>query len=257
MRRIPALALLAIFGSLGGLGGLEAQLTTPVGPPAVSGPGAAVHEIQPLFPSEFVARQIRAALADPRNQAHLTAVEEVLAARGSELREMATPPDVVDAPAEQTSTVVSGSQRGGATPETPGPEAARATLGQGGSTSQEASGSDASQGLTGVASWLGIRLSQSRVVALEAAQVVRGRLAALAGTVPASWVPWAILVLALAALILASALIRGRKPEDRSLKAARKLTRRGFGPAEVARRTGLSRDVIRVIEARRKPGEVA
>jgi len=243
--RISVLALITILGS----NGLEAQLTTPLVGPVESHLSAGSDEIQALFPSEFVANRIRAALADPRNQAHLTAVEDVLGARGSDPGGMDVPPDMVGDPAQETSAAASALPRVGTVetrlPETERGEAERNAV-------RERSG-----GPAGIASWLETRLSRSRVLALEAAHLVRARLGTLAGSAPASWIPWAILILALGALVLASALVRGRTHDDRSLKAARRLTRRGLGPAEVARRTGLSRDVIRVIGARRKPKEVA
>lgn len=219
MRTVLLLALV-----LHGLSGEAlAQLTSPVGRAA----DAIDVEEAVAFPSEIVAAQIRAALADPRNQAPLDTLESVLAGTEGEAP-MATPLAV-------------------AIQSPPAIPPASATS----STAAEEPTTGAASGLN---AWLQARLSESRTAVLRATTAARTGIAA-SGIPDAAYLISAILG---ALLLVGAALWRLRSAsEERSLKQARKLARRGIGVAEVARRTGLSRELIQMIEARRNRKDVA
>ena len=251
-----SLSLLALTLAVPGV--LHAQLTTPV---SRAGEGVEVGDAL-LLPSQIVAAQISAALADPRNQAHLDSVESTLAGLGTTsvltLQDEGVPEDgtgpapgeteaaadIPEAAGEDDPGLLAG-VRGGATAKEADPSAAT------GDQSGDASASG-SVTASGAMTWFRTRMAESRAVALRAATVARSRIGELG--LPRA-VPWAI---ALSGVLLLSGLAawRASRPaEDRSLKRARKLARRGVGVAEVARRTGLSRDLIQLIEARRNRKE--
>ena len=253
-----SLSLLALTLAVPGV--LHAQLTNPV---SRAGEGVDVGEALPL-PSQIVAAQISAALADPRNQAHLDSVESTLAGLGTTsaltAQDEGVPEDGTGSAPGETEAAVAATMpeaagegdpgllagvRGGATAKEADPSAAAGD--QSGDTS--ASGSVTA---SGAMIWFRTRMAESRAVALRAATVARSRIGELG--LPRA-VPWTI-ALSGALLLLGLAAWRVSRPaEDKSLKRARKLARRGVGVAEVARRTGLSRDLIQLIEARRNRKE--
>ena len=102
------------------------------------------------------------------------------------------------------------------------------------------------------------RWARSTAALTQAAEGVRGRLG-LEGAVDAKWLPALGLAGALGLLLLvwmarsAAALSRRLRsaPENKAVRTAQRLARRGVDTAEVARRTGLSREVIQLIEVMR------
>ncbi|MGI9626410.1 MAG: hypothetical protein ACR2QM_06210 [Longimicrobiales bacterium] len=195
-------ALVAVLFGLVHVGAAEGQ-TSEV-PEAESNKLGAPPE---LFPAELVANQIRAALADPRNQTHLDEAERLVASAA--LAEEFTPPE-----AEPSLEAI-----------TP----------------------------------LAARVEDSRDRISELATQTREALVGPSSTLLGSpWTPWVAVGLLLGLFGLSRALTK--PTEHRSLRTAKKLARRGIVPGEVARRTGLSQDVIHLIRQRskrREPREVA
>lgn len=231
-------------------GGVQAQLTAPVGRPADAiDVGEAV-----VFPSEIVAAQIRAALADPRNQASLDTLESVLANRavGVAAPEDAGPSDPDPGLSSETTD-----DEGRAGVAAAGDESGEDSESEGVAvTPLPPAGDDASTAVatSGSMTWLRSRFNESRTAALRATTTARSALVALNLPSATYWISGILGAL----LLIGAAVWRTRSPsEDRSLKQARKLAKRGVGVAEVARRTGLSRELIQLIEARRNRKEVA
>ncbi|NNM34626.1 MAG: hypothetical protein HKO53_16215 [Gemmatimonadetes bacterium] len=231
-------------------GGAQAQLTSPIGRPADAiDVGEAV-----AFPSETVAAQIRAALADPRNQASLDTLESVLANRavGAAAPEDAGPSDRDPGPSSET-TDDEGRAAVAAAGDDTGEDSKSEDVAV---TPLPPAGADVSTvvATSGSMTWLRSRFIESRTAALRATTTARSALVALNLPSATYWISGILGAL----LLIGAAVWRTRSPsEDRSLKQARKLARRGVGVAEVARRTGLSRELIQLIEARRNRKEVA
>ena len=205
--------LMSATAALGQVSHVLPAVTSQVTPPGTPSVGGATVE---AFPAQFVALQIQAALADPRNARHLDEAERLLGL--SEITPAIPEPGVSPS-------------LGSADPAAPPTVAAR------------------------IASALKERLAEStRRVSLVAADL-RGALPSAGLWVVSPWAPW-VLVGGLVLLFIVGRVL-SRPSDNRSVRIARKLARRGILPGEVARRTGLSQDVIRLLELRRKRREVA
>ena len=199
--------------------------TPPVLPPQLATESA----LPALFPAQHVAEQLREAMADPRNAAVWNGLDEVVATAGSQ------PDDAVESPMAAPAEDVP--EQAVALQPAPPPPATRSEL---------------------VLQVARERWARSTAALTQAAEGVRGRLG-LEGAVDAKWLPALGLAGALGLLLLvwmarrAAALSRRLRsaPENKAVRTAQRLARRGVDTAEVARRTGLSREVIQLIEVMR------
>lgn len=102
------------------------------------------------------------------------------------------------------------------------------------------------------------RLERSRAGVTAAATRLRAVLPAqLVRASGSSATPWSLVVVLLVLLALRRRERAAGRVQRRSVETARRLARRGLASAEVARRTGLSQDVVRALRTRPAPREVA
>lgn len=220
-----ALAALLISAAAGH-GQVSHVLPAATFPAAVSATSSEVSSVKgasvEAFPAQFVALQIQAALADPRNARYLDEAERLVG------RSRIAPLNQVTSPSPET-----GAGPGADREELAAPPSAPARM---------------------AAALKGRLAESSRRVSLVATEL-RQAIPPASLWIVSPWVPWALI----GALLVLLGLVRTlRRPsDDRSVRVASRLARRGVLPGEVARRTGLSQDVIRLLERRRKRREVA
>ena len=234
--------LLIVLPVLMMAGEARAQLTAPVTSTDPL-PGGEM----PTLPSQVVAERIRAALADPRNQALLDTLESALAGRGE------VPVIPGDGKGKSLDLAIGTPRVEGLLPSSEMSSDARGDEIPVPSSASDAPSSnsdrDAESTVRGAVASAWTRVMQSRTAVLRVATDVRNRIAASDLAIAPYWIPVFLGLL----LILGGAFAARRlatPPENRSLNRARKLSRRGVGAAEVARRTGISRELIQLIEAR-------
>ena len=224
------------------------------------------------LPAELVAARIRMALEDPRNQGVLDEIERLL--------DQSAPLGEPEAGEADEGTVPAAEELAQAPPQDPaqefiplvtppdvpveGPVAALAETASDERSLEVASTpadrvddveTPAAEGTPSSLALLNERLRQSRRAVSQFAGRVRSAIPSSLSWLGTAWAPW-VVVFGLVGVFLATR-AAARPSETRSMKMARRLSRRGLGASEVARRTGLSQDVIQMIEARRKSREVA